>query len=109
MSAADERTLLVKDRQGEFKITIPADFKVTFGTPVGNRGNDYNGRELRIYEAGEKQRACFTEVQWFRDLSIPLVRRVVSTSGETTWEDDGQGNVTQKQTRRRKVEEVEEA
>lgn len=108
MSSTDERTLLVKDRQGEFKITIPADFKVTFGAPLGNRGNDFNGRELRIYEAGEKQRACFTGVEWFRDLSIPLVRRVVSQSGETSWEDDGQGNVTQKRTSRRKVKEVAE-
>lgn len=105
----DERTLLVECRKEKFKITIPADWKVTFGKPMGKQyESDPDARELRIYEAETKQRACFTGVLSFRDLSIPMVRLVVSQTGETRWEDDGEGNTSESRKVARKVREVSE-
>lgn len=108
--AVDERTLLVECRGEKFKITIPADWKVTFGKAMQGRGyeSDPDGRELRIYECETKQRACFTGVRSFRDLSIPVVRLVVSESGENFWEDDGDGTHTSTRKVRRSVKEVSE-
>lgn len=104
----ETRTLLVDQGAEKFKITIPADWKVTFGKPLGGRGFDSAGdeRELRLYESGTQQRACFTRVKSFRDLSIPLVRLVRQESGETNWEDDGEGNVTATRKKRTRVREV---
>lgn len=104
-SSSDTRTLLVEKSNGDqFKIEIPADFKVTFGSTGGNRG--FGDKELRIYEAESKQRACFVGVASFRDLGLPLTRLVVSETGETHWDDDGDGLSTRSTTRRRTVREV---
>lgn len=76
---AGTRTLLVEEQSGsQFKITIPADYKVTFGSP-GNR--NCGPGELRIYENEKQQRACFVSVRSFRDLSLPVTRLVVSETG----------------------------
>lgn len=101
------RTLLVERDFGTFKIEIPSNWKVTCGSPGGNRGFDSGGnKELRIYEAENKQRACFTGVRSFRDLSIPYSVLVVSEEGEESWFDDGEGTTTRKSKRNRKVKEV---
>ena len=94
----DTRTLLVEDVAGEFRITIPAAWKVTFGAfqmagadRYGNRP-PAGGPALRIYEAENKQRACFVGVRCFRDMSIPMERAVVR--GDTIeWEPDTEGAV----------------
>lgn len=106
----DERTLLVECRGEKFKITIPADWKVTFGKAMQGRGyeSDPDGRELRIYECETKQRACFTGVRSFRDLSIQVVRLVVSESGAQSWESDGDGGSSSTRKVRRSVREVNE-
>lgn len=91
---AETRTLLVKSRsEGTFKIEIPADWKVTFGAFQQGRFGD-EGSALRIYEAENKQRACFVGVNSFRDLSIPVTRLVKEKTGEESWQDDGEGNVS---------------
>lgn len=101
----ETRVLLVEQTNGDqFKIEIPADYKVTFGSRGGNR--QYGDSELRIYENESKQRACFVGVSSFRDLSLPLTRLVVSESGEANWQDDGEGNVTKTSRRQRKTTEV---
>jgi hypothetical protein len=103
----DLRTMLVETRKEKFKITIPADWKVTFGKPMQGRGyEDENSRELRIYEAETKQRACFTGVLSFRDLSIPMLRLVTETNGSTIWADDGLGNIAETRQVKRKTREV---
>lgn len=105
----ETRTLLVEEQNGKkFKITIPADYKVTFGSSNGNRGmtGAYEGNQLRIYEAESKQRACFVGVKSFRDLSLELTRLVVSEDGSSTWSDDGEGNVAKTMKASRKVREV---
>jgi len=57
-------------------IDIPSSWKVTFG-PLLASGSSYHnsansGNCLRIYESKDKQRAIFTNVRAFRDLSIPV-------------------------------------
>lgn len=86
---AATRTLLVTVQGGrkayeaeQFKITIPADAKVTFaGTnpshPAGSVAT------LRIYESANAQLAVFTNVVEFRDLALPLERLVVETEVDT--------------------------
>lgn len=66
------------------RITIPADYKVTFG-PLVPGSKSHNGHDslcLRIYETKEKQRAVFTNVMSFRDQSIPVSERIVHTKNE---------------------------
>jgi ATP/maltotriose-dependent transcriptional regulator MalT len=78
----------VKDKDGRFKLTIPADAKVTFSS-VNPSSRDYD-KALRIYINEKQQLACFVNVQWFRDLSLTVEREVVSESGESSWStDDG--------------------
>ena len=84
------KTYLIKtSRDGELQIDIPDNWKVTYG-PVspGARNGEL---ALRIYEAETKQRAIFTGVQSFRDLSIPVRRKVTSTEGFITWEQNEDG------------------
>jgi hypothetical protein len=92
----ETRTLLVEDSAGEFKITIPAAWKVTFGA-FQNNTNRYGdavvgGPALRIYEAENKQRACFVGVRCFRDMSIPMERAVIRGDA-IAWEADTEGAV----------------
>lgn len=74
-------TYLIEFENGKKqKITVPESWKVTFGPAVvggkgaGNRGN-YAGKmpmALRFYENGDKQRAIFTNIAGFRDMSIQI-------------------------------------
>jgi len=73
------RTYLIKQRGNQArKITIPESWKVTYGALHGGagRGSGMDGNVLRIYETKEKQRAIFTEVTSFLDLSIPVQKLV---------------------------------
>jgi len=68
---------LIKSRDGTRMITIPASWKITYGTlHPGTKGYGGDGNVLRIYETKEKQRAIFTGVETFRDLSIPVKKLV---------------------------------
>lgn len=61
------------------RITVPADWKVTFG-PAASGGNKIILGErhlkmpmaLRFYESEHRQRAIFTDVKSFRDASIEI-------------------------------------
>lgn len=85
---------LVHDNAGMFKIRIPASWKITFGAlQPGQKAYGYDaGNVLRIYESETKQRAVFTGVRSFRDLSIPVVRRVVAKQSKAEAKSDGKGN-----------------
>jgi hypothetical protein len=84
---------LVNTQSSDFVIEIPASWKVTFGQV--NPGNGaHSGRDLhcmRVYE-GEKVRAVYCDVRSFRDLSIPMARRVQSEVRESRWTADSEGN-----------------
>lgn len=80
-----------------FKITIPADAKVTFGPfspPV--KGEGWNQEKavgtLRIYR-GTKDNiiACFTGVREFRDLSMNYAEEVAREEGAVIWKSDERG------------------
>lgn len=87
----DVRTLRVKDNKGTFEITIPADWRVTFSTFKQGQGFDNGAPALRIYEAENKQRACFVNVQSFYDTALPIKREVISESGEVSWQEGPDG------------------
>jgi hypothetical protein len=84
--------LLVLQDRGEFVLEISASWKVTFGAV--NPGGQMSGRDLhclRVYE-GEKLRAVFCDVRGFRDLAIPLARKVTKETGSAEWTMDSAGN-----------------
>jgi hypothetical protein len=87
------RTYEVRTTEGSYRIDIPADWKVTYG-PVspGTKGSYGEGNALRIYESDTKQRAIFTGVQSFRDVSIPVQRLMVKRKGSEEFESDTSGN-----------------
>ncbi len=70
-------------RDGVRIITIPEEWKITYGHLHGGATDKY-GREaggggsvLRVYETKAKQRAVFNDVQSFIDMSIPVKKLVV--------------------------------
>lgn len=80
------RTYQVVGKEEVFEIVVPEAWKVTFG-PVSVGGGRVNGEgagsmALRFYEDDKRQRAIFTGVRSFRDLSIPI-RRVSGPSPNT--------------------------
>ncbi len=63
------------------RITVPADWKVTFGPLVPHRPGEKNYDHqktfaLRFYEGKDAQRAIFTDVLSFRDESLKVEERV---------------------------------
>lgn len=80
------RTLEVRTRDdGVFRIEIPVAWKCTF-SKVNPQAGGYECMALRVYENEDKQRACFTNVVSFRDLSIPFTRRVKKGTTQTVVE-----------------------
>jgi hypothetical protein len=67
------------------KITVPSAWKVTFGPSYVGPNKQTIGRQfniplaLRFYEANDKQRAIFTDVTSFRDMSIQIEEEIVNT------------------------------
>lgn len=75
----DTRTIQITKSNGdEIQVDIPASWKITFGPAVTGNGKTLaDGRRvmpmaLRLYETDTQQRAIFTDVISFRDLSIPM-------------------------------------
>lgn len=79
------KTYLIEFENGKRKrITVPESWKVTFGPAVAGVNKPGRGYQhempmaLRFYESTDKQRAIFTDVTSFRDLSIEIEEEVVS-------------------------------
>jgi hypothetical protein len=73
-----KKTYLIEKEDGtRMKVTVPEEWKVTFG-PAAKGVNSGSGPRLkmpmalRFYESETKQRAIFTDVIGFRDTSIPI-------------------------------------
>ena len=70
--------LIEKENGKRFKITVPSEWKVTFGPAARGLDGKKSGASykiplaLRFYENETKQRAIFTDVVSFRDMSIPI-------------------------------------
>jgi hypothetical protein len=81
----DETIYLIEFEDGSRKkVTVPANWRVTFGPVVSfgadrrPQGNRYTVPvALRFYEDETKQRAIFTHVTNFRDMSIPILEEKV--------------------------------
>jgi hypothetical protein len=85
---------LVLGRNGDFVIEVPAHWKLTFGyvNPASSGGGGFKeGHCLRCWE-GEKLRAVFGDVTGFRDMAIPLARKVQKETGSAEWTRDSLGN-----------------
>lgn len=71
--------LIEKENGKRMKIIVPANWKVTFGPAArgldkaNNPGRYAMPLALRFYENETQQRAIFTDVKSFRDLSIPVM------------------------------------
>jgi hypothetical protein len=86
---------LISAAPTDFVIEVPANWKLTFGA-VNPGGNGTPGRYgdlhcLRLWE-GEKLRAVYCDVKGFRDLSIPLARKIDRETGSSEWTSDSLGN-----------------
>lgn len=74
----EDKEYLIETADGVFKIVIPSTWKVTYGrvqpTESNGRFTQTSGDAfcVRIYETEKQQRAIFTGVKSFRDLSIKL-------------------------------------
>jgi hypothetical protein len=83
----------VRCRDGDFILEIPADYKVTFAAV--NPASQMTGRDLhcmRVYDGPSAQkanlRAVFNNVSGFRDLSLPVARKITRETGSATWARD---------------------
>lgn len=86
---------LVLASDGEFMIEVPASWRVTFGYVNPSKSSDGYARNeghcLRVWE-GEKLRAVYGNVRGFRDMAIPLARKVKRETGSANWTMDSEGN-----------------
>jgi len=67
-----KKYVLYMARGQQRRITIPADWKVTYGPIVPGSGMKGGSLCFRVYESKEKQRLCLMDVIGFREESIPL-------------------------------------
>lgn len=91
----ETKELLVFGASNTYKITIPAEAKVTFGpfsppTKFGGGGySDTKAGTLRIYDRSkERMLAVFSGVTGFRDLSIKYEELTIGGAGEEIWEEE---------------------
>lgn len=86
---------LVLQGNEEIIIEVPSDWKLTFGyVNPGKSSDGYSrgeGHCLRVWE-GTKLRAVYGNVRGFRDMDIPLARKVKRETGSATWTMDSEGN-----------------
>lgn len=77
----DFRKILVQfEDRSKLIIKIPASWKITFGELHPGSKYESGATALLIYESETKQRAVYTRVQSFRDLSIET-KRLVTDAG----------------------------
>jgi hypothetical protein len=77
--------LIEKENGKRMRITVPANWKVTFGPAARGLDKSTNPQRyqmplaLRFYENETQQRAIFTDVKSFRDMSIPVMVEEIRT------------------------------
>jgi len=118
MKKEEKVTYLVERSDGSrFKITVPEDWKVTFGPAVTSQSKNphlpqYAGKipmALRFYESETKQRAIFTNVVSFRDISIPLfIEKINLQEKDGYYECDGVRKATTFQAKTREWKDANE-
>jgi len=97
MAKKEQTTYLIVHTDGtERRITVPSDWKVTFGPVAKGVNKTYQmPLALRFYENETRQRAIFTDVVSFRDMSIPiLIRKEKTQEKKGFMECEGQKKAT---------------
>lgn len=85
---APTRSILI-ERYGEEPLIvegIPATAKITYGPVQPGKQSYGEHNALRIYTSGNNQLAVFLNVLSFRDLSLNVKERKVTSSSESTTE-----------------------
>lgn len=86
--------LLIMNDGTKQKITLPSHYILTFGPLApGSKDTSNNSRShlsLRIYD-GKQQKAVFTDVSSFRDMSIPIEQETVKSQAETFYKEGESG------------------
>lgn len=95
---AGEATYVLTMKDGTIKkVTVPADWKVTFGSLVpGSKNHNENSSgttALRFYAGASQQKACFVGVQEFRESNIGILERVENIQTEQVAKKDANGGV----------------
>lgn len=81
-------TYLIEFKNGKRqRITVPSNWKVTFGPAAKGKNSDSGSSlkmplALRFYENETRQRAIFTDVDSFRDMSIKIQEEKITTKEE---------------------------
>lgn len=94
-----DRSILIQRTSGQQQIVrgIPATAKLTYG-PVNPGKQGYGANCLRIYTVGNNQLAVFTDVAWFRDLSLTVQTRKKSEKQLREAENGPKGKFVQTET-----------
>lgn len=96
-AAGETKTYALELKNGDTRrITIPSDWKLTFGQLVPHTLRDTNGRSsmvaLRIYgKSKEDLRAVMTDVVAFRDMSFDLLEKRTKVQRQTAQKRTPQG------------------
>lgn len=92
-----DRLILFRTNEGEFRVQVPGDAKITFGPAIPGPAQARNGYTraeyaLRIYQkTKDNLLAVFTGVYTFRDVSLPVSKLVVREAGKAVWKSDERG------------------
>lgn len=94
--ADEKKTYILTLKNGSTrKITIPANWKMTYGSVVpfnGQRGSDHHGVALRLYEGNkENLRAVMADVVAIRDASIQVLEKRTQVKRQTAQRQTPQG------------------
>jgi hypothetical protein len=92
----------VSAQGGDYVIEVDPTWKLTFGAvnPGSSQGGGrYDLHCLRVWETKDKLRAVFCDVKAFRDLSIPLARKVTKETGSAAWTQDSDGSFERSESR----------
>ena len=84
------KTYLMEVKGGKLRrVTVPSSWKVTFGplVPSEVRHGEVRTFALRFYESEQQQRAVFTDVIAFRDVSLPVEERVTKIKQKAVHKD----------------------
>ena len=71
------------------KVTVPADWNVTFGALVPGSTSNMGKLGLRV-RCGTQQKAVFQDVESFRDTSMEIEERITTVKEETFFKGDGE-------------------
>lgn len=103
------RTLMLSTTDGDYRISIPAGARVTFGpavpyAPKNTYEHRQEGYSLRVYEnsKNESLMAVFSGVKNFRDIAIPHAKLIVREAGKSVWKSDEEGYKVENEVKRSK-------